>query len=175
MVRNAFDDNQHDVASQLVQTRLGEALRERAGVTYGIHAHAFVLRGGTAFLDIGGAVERDALATALKTIRETLRQVGDTPASENELAWAKLRAARMHTMQYVTNHNVGRAILNRINHGFPVETLNSTASDIAAATSMRVRDDIRACTAGDLTLSLVGDGPAIRTALKEAGLRPPSP
>ncbi|WP_394850863.1 insulinase family protein [Pendulispora brunnea] len=174
-VHRALDDDQHDVAAQLVQTRLGEALRERAGVTYGIRANAFVLRGGTAFLEIRGAVERDALSTALTTVRDALRQVGDKTASENELAWAKLRAARLHTTQYVTNRNVTRAILNRVNLGFPIETLNSTAADIGATTPERVRDDIHACTAAGVTLSIVGDGPSIRTALKTAGLRLPLP
>ncbi|WP_394840211.1 insulinase family protein [Pendulispora rubella] len=174
-VHRALDDDQHDVAAQLVETRLGEALRERAGVTYGIHATAFALRGGTAFLDIQGAVERDALSTALTTMRNALQRVGDTASAESELAWAKLRAARAHTLRGVTNRGVARSILGRVNLGFPIETLNSTAADIAATTPERVREDIHACTAGGLTLSLVGDGPSIRAALKDAGLRASSP
>ncbi|WP_394821233.1 M16 family metallopeptidase [Pendulispora albinea] len=162
---------QREVAAQLVEDRLGGTLRERLGVTYGIRSHARVLRGGTSFLETSSAVERDRLTTALKTVQGALWALGEAPVSQDALGWAKLRVARARTTAHVMNHGTANILLNTINQGFSVENLDFTASYIASVSAKDVHEDLHACAAGTVTLSLVGDEPTIRFALKEAGLR----
>ena len=168
--RTAADDTRHEVTAKLVEDRLGEILGERVGVMPELRVNAYGLRGGTAYLDLQSALERGKLTLALKGLQEGLRNLGEAPPSDRDLAWAKLRAARARTTAYVTNHDVAYAILRTVNLGYPVASLDGAAKDIAAATAKDVAGDVRACTAGGLTLSLVGDEPSIRAALKEAGL-----
>jgi len=61
------------------------------------------------------------------------------------------------------------AILRAENLGYGIDSLDSTATQIANTTVKDVRDDIHACTDSGMTLSLVGDEPTIRAALRETG------
>lgn len=166
--RTSAIDVRHDVAAQLVGARLGQALRHRLGVTYGIHAVAWVLRGHVAYLEVTGAVERDKLGVSLKVLRETLQALADAPTSDNELAWAKLRVARGRSTRFVANSDIVRALLGDRNLSYDIEGLSAFAEEVAAATAEEVRKDFQWCAASRPTLSIVGDEPALKAGLKEA-------
>jgi zinc protease len=161
-------DVRHDVAAQLVQDRMLTQLRQRLGVTYGLSAIARVMRGGTAFLSVNGAVESGKLGPALVVLRDTLKALADTKAPDNELAWAKLRQAHRESTSFMTNEAIVEELLANRNVGFSFESDDTYARELATITGESVQQDFQMCAAGRPTLSIIGDDGAVKSALREA-------
>lgn len=160
-------DVQHDVLAELVGTRLKQGLRERLGITYGVSATAWVMRGGTAFLQVKGAVEASRLGTSLGLIKETLEKLGQAPVPANELAWAKMRVARSHSGQFMANSDIVSRLLSTMNTGYSPERIEAFADELFAVAAEPLQEDARACLAGRSAVSVVGDETAARAALKQ--------
>jgi zinc protease len=165
--RTSAVDVQHDVLAQVVEDRLGRVLRERLGITYGIHAFAWAKRGGTALMEVYGAVDAGRFATSLSVLKETLEDLGKAPVSASDLAWAKLRVARSRTGKYMTNDSIVGALLAANNAGFPMDRVDSFATELAEVKAESLMEDARLCAAGRAVVSVVGDEPSARAAIKQ--------
>jgi zinc protease len=158
---------QHDVLAAVVEDRLGRALRDRLGITYGIEASASVKRGGTALLEVNGAVGAGHFATALGVLKETLAGLGQAPVSEDELAWAKMRVARDRAGRFMSNEMIVNALLAKENVGHPMDSIDTFADELSAVTAERLMPDARLCAAGRSALAVVGDDALARAAIKQ--------
>ncbi|WP_394848672.1 insulinase family protein [Pendulispora brunnea] len=145
LATKASDLPRRDVVARLVEARLAEVVAAKSNALTDVVATAHVLRGGTSYLDVSTAVERDKLATTLAAMKEALRNLAEGPLDVNALAWAKLRAARARTLAYGTNGQVASAVMEVANLGFPLESLDLAARYIAETTAKDVQDDVRAC------------------------------
>ena len=168
-------DVRHDVSAALLSERMGEVLRQQSGVTYGINAYAFVLRGGTAYLQIDTAVETSKLTFSLESIKKSIDGLAQELAGVQEVERIKLRFARRRATQFLSSASITSAVTSRRNLGFPLESLDANATFIASVTPEGVKADMRACLAGQPTLSIVGDEPLARAAFKEAWLTVATP
>ena len=167
-------DARHDIGAALLSARIGDLLRQQSGVTYGIYANARLLRGGTSYLDIRGAVENGQLASSLTTIKAALEKLGQTPADAQELARLKLKLARQRSTQFLSNDDIASAIVGARNVGFPLTSLDDEAKHYADVTPDQIQEDLAACLAGRPTLSIVGDEPAVRAAFQQGWVNAPA-
>jgi zinc protease len=168
-------DVQHDVGAAIAGGRLGKVLRQQLGATYGIHATAWVRAGGSSYLEITGAVENGKLGKALATLTSTLTDLATTPASPNALAEAQLALARGNATAHVTNRDIAMALLGARGTGYPVERVDGYAKLLAPVSAEAVQGDFKRCQAGRPTISIVGDEPIVRAAIKEASSPPAAP
>lgn len=173
--QNRGTDARHDLGAELLEERIGELLRQQSGVTYGIHANAFVMRGGTSYVEVSGAVETTKLAISLTTIKQALDKLSQTPADAQELARLKLKIARQHSTQMLSNATIADAVLASRNVGFPLLSLDEEAKYYADVMPEQIQEDFKACMAGRPTLAIVGDEPAARVAFQEGWIGGPGP
>lgn len=176
-VRNRATDVRHDVAAELLTERVSSQLRGQSGVTYGVHATSFVLRGGTAYLEMTGAVDNSKLSMALASIKKSLEDLMLQPVDTQQLARAKLKLVRRNATQFLANQSIAGSVLAMRNLGFPLASLDEGALYFADVTPDQVRADMKACMSGRPTLSIVGDEPSIRAAFKDGWMTvvvPPS-
>ncbi|WP_394838150.1 insulinase family protein [Pendulispora rubella] len=141
----ASELSRRDVVARLVEVRVADVVYQQTGSAPDVVAEARVLHGGTSYLEVSTAVERDGLATTVAAMTQSLRSLGEVPIDPITLAWAKLRAARARTLAYSTNAQIARAVMDTANLGFPLESLDHAAQYIAATTAKDVQDDVRAC------------------------------
>ncbi|UQA61491.1 M16 family metallopeptidase [Polyangium aurulentum] len=158
----------HDLVGALVENRLGKVLRQQLGATYGIDANAWVLAGGSSFLEVTGAVENGKLGKALATLTGTLTSLAEAPASPGALAEAKLALARHVATAYVTNGDITRSVLGLRLRGYPLQDGDAYGKLLAAVPAEAVQRDFKRCQGGQPTISILGDEVIVRAAIKEA-------
>jgi zinc protease len=165
---DAATDVRHDVAAAIAEHRLGSALRERLGVTYGVDVSAVALRGGTAYLHVSGAVESVRLFETIEAVRQLLTSLAQTTAPPNELAWAKLRLASGGIGRFLTNASIASTLARRAELGWGVASVERYPDELAAVTADQVRDDFRRCLTGRPTMAITGDERTARDAFARA-------
>ncbi|HET6146957.1 MAG TPA: pitrilysin family protein [Polyangia bacterium] len=158
----------HDLAAALLEARLNDKIREELGISYGVGVEARMVRGGTAYLELRGAVVSGQLDATLVVLRDALAQLASAPASDHLIAWQKLEVAQSMSLNYMTNTGIVRALLSSANVGFPPKTIVELPDDLSAATAAGVQEDFQRCTAGRPTLSIVGPEAAARDAFTKA-------
>lgn len=168
--RKSSEDVRHDVLAKVLGSRLEQALREQLGLTYGMHAEAWVLRGHTATLRVNGAVEAGQLEVSLRVLKETLSQLGEAPVPANELAWTKLRVAQDNSGRYLANSSIVSRLLVTRNTGFPMDRIDTFAAELSEVEAEAIQKAAKACLSGRSVVSIVGDEASAREALK-AGWR----
>jgi zinc protease len=156
----------HEVGARLLQNRLWEVSREKMGATYGLQVDSVALRGGTSYLEARSAVETGKLAPVLGVLKQALGSLGAELASQDELAWAKLKRASRSATADMTNRGIVAAELAKARLGAAVGGAGR-ADELISVSAEDVRTDFQYCLRGNPTLSIVGDERAVRAALKE--------
>jgi zinc protease len=153
----------HEVSARVLEDRLWKVLRQKMGATYGIYAGASTRRGGTAYLDAGGAIETGKLGAVLGNFKAVLAALGAEPPTADEIAWAKVRRANGRASANMTNRGIAAAALRSARLGFAI-----SGEDLGTVTAEDVRADFQYCLRGNPTLSIVGAEPVVRSAFKDA-------
>lgn len=160
----------HQVFAAALSRRMTTTLRGELGVTYGVRAHALSAPGGTAWLQVEGAVDATKLSAAIAGLRASLvrlRQSGAEGLSDAELSWAKVDVAG-DSRPGPRGRDLIRLFDETVEAGFPLRSLETVAEDLAAVTPDELRADASTCLAGSPVLSLVGDEATIRPVVDAA-------
>jgi zinc protease len=154
----------YDVLADLVGAWLTDDLRHRYGSTYGVHASASTLRGGTSYLRIQANVDNGRLPVAVRELRGFWRRfvAEGVPADVVRRARDSELVGRLRN--YETSQAVARALVWRWNAGWPLETIDEVPAEIASVSPAQIDAAVRAC-AGNLVLGITGDEGVIRAAL----------
>jgi zinc protease len=155
----------HLVAAEVLSDRLWTAVRIKLGATYGIGARAVYFRGGTSYLQVNGAVETGKLGPVLAAIQGALTTVRTEAPAPANLSWAKIKAADGSAVANMLNEGVISGEVKRATMGFAFE--NPADESLESVTGEEVRADLEQCLRSRPTLSIVGDEPTVRAALKE--------
>jgi zinc protease len=124
-------------------SRLGMAVRDRAGLTYGIHSRFF----GT--LHMAGpwaaalGVSADNLERAVELSREVIAQYVTEGPSDAELADERSALAGAYRVGLATNSGIARELVTALTAGEPVERLDRYPEDLLAVDRDRVVEAIR--------------------------------
>lgn len=159
-------DVRHDLGAALLDDRLRAIMREKGGVTYGFRTNAFMRRGGTAWLEMSGAVEQSKLVYSLAVLEKALKDLRQTPVDARDLARAKLRLARKHAARFMSNASIAGFVASYKTLGFQVSDVDDFAQFLGGITAEDIQADIKACFAGNPTLAIVGDAATARAAFK---------
>lgn len=149
-------------------THLNDSLRRGQALSWGFGAALRTMRQGGAFL-VQGDVDRARTVQALQTLNEELALLGRTPLGDDELLFAKIRAA------HATTRLGGAATAVRLARASILGVSMSDVSAIKAVTAEQVRaaaerylQPTKRCTVA------VGDAARLRRELEDAGLGPVS-
>lgn len=156
----------HDLSAEVARNRLWQILRERLGATYGVHAQAARLSGGTAYLDLHANVENGKLAAALGELHQLLEQLAGAPAAGDALLWAKYREASSVALDQMTNGAVASSIFRRSRLALQPE-LAAVRQEIASVSAQDIQADYQYCLGAHPTLSIVGEESVVKAALKQ--------
>jgi zinc protease len=168
---DARGDVVYDMLADVVGGWLGDDLRQRYGSTYGVHAGARTLRGGTSFLRVRANIDNGRLPVALRELRRFWRSfvAEGVPADMVGRARDSVMAGRL--VDYETSPSVTRELVRSWNQGWPLDTIDQVPAQIASVTPADLDGALRAC-ASHLVLGLTGDERVIRAAL---AAREPAP
>jgi predicted Zn-dependent peptidase len=154
-----------DVAAEIVEADLEEALRHRTGSTYGVNAWAASFRGGGAVLELTAAVENAKLQPAVAALREYWAKAArgrTADARDIELARGALASGRL--LAYERSSALAGALLRTWNRGWPLDTADHYAEHLASVTVEEVNATLAGCARG-MVGALLGDEKNIRAAL----------
>ena len=156
----------YDLLAALVVKHLFRTLRQELGVTYGVDGVALELRGGAAHLTVQTAIENAALPTALRLFREHLRALEAGRIDDQELASARWDLARRFNLRFATNRSFAEAILERRTKGWTLASLDRYPARLAEVAASELRSAFATCRITEV-LSVIGDEPTVRAALRE--------
>jgi predicted Zn-dependent peptidase len=125
------------------------------------------MRGGAEHLSISGAVENARLGAALTVLRQTLEGLEQGKIGAVELDNARWSVARGFGVRFQSNESIVRALLKARNEDRDAASIDSYPAELAGVTSGALRADFIRCTTAPV-LSIVGDEPTVRAALREA-------
>ena len=156
----------HDLAAAVARGLLHRVLRDKLGASYGVHARAVELAGGTAYLDLQTSVENGKLPSALRELRRFLDEMAATPIDEQTLGWARYSKASSVALSQMSNSAVAFSILRRTSLGLSPD-LAEVGRDLGAVSAKDLQSDFRHCLGAHATLSIVGEPAVVQSALKE--------
>ncbi|MEJ2580419.1 MAG: insulinase family protein, partial [Acidobacteriota bacterium] len=139
-------------------SRLGMAVRDRAGLTYGIYSRFF----GT--LHVPGpwatslGVSADNLERAVEMSREVITNYAQEGPSEAELQDERSALSGAYRVGLATNSGVARELVTALTAGEPIERLDRFPEDLLAVDREGVVEAIRTHLLPDqLVMTAAGD------------------
>jgi zinc protease len=157
-------DAAYDVVANLVGARIQDELRHRWGSTYGVHASAQTLRGGSAYLVIRSNVANGRLPIALRELRAFWRTFAKEGVSPEAVKHARDAIIVSRLLTYDTSPALASGLVERWNQGWDIASIDEAPAQLASVTPADVDAALRAC-AANLVLAVTGDEAVIRAAL----------
>ena len=163
-------DLPHLVAARMLVDALGgdlhRALREEAGLSYGVTAQAGVLRGGAAHVILRTDLEAGRFADALGIIRERWARFAREGFDAGILSQARWSAFKVAALRFQASSELALTELSAENEGWPATEV-SRLPELADAVSGSDLAALFAVCRANAVMSLLGDEALIRAALVE--------
>jgi zinc protease len=162
----------HELLARYLAVRLGDKLRERMGVTYGVATDTREYRAGFSLLTLQSSIENDRLDAALRALRELWSDLGNgrvDPRALGEARWDLARGA--NDSRSATGLALSVARLRAM--GRDPRDIDRYGQQLAAVRAADVSDAFSHCQRST-ALGLVGEDQILRAAAKaalEGGLR----
>jgi zinc protease len=153
------------VLASAVGARLDGVIRKELGVSYGFHARAETLLGGSAVLYLEGSVENAGVAAALQAIRRELGGPGGLSGIDLDMGrWA---VARAYNVNLATPERWVSRALAAEKEGWGLESLDAEPRLLASFDGSGLVESLHRC-ASEGVVSIVGDETVARQALAKA-------
>ncbi len=153
------------VAGRVLEQRLSRALRERTGLSYGVHGGAASLWGGSSHLTLETNVRADDLERTLALVKTQLGAEAFEPDELSHAAWDLLRQRNLRLM---SSSAIATSMARAKHHGAGPEALNGEAELFTSVNEGEVKAALGACQ-GNLTVLLTGAGKVLHEAATRAG------
>jgi zinc protease len=155
-------------------SRLNQTLREKMGITYGVHAGMDWRRGHGPFV-IGSAIVTGATGQGIAKAIEILDDVAKTDLPADELEKTKQNLIRALPAEFQTNAATARTFAELALHGLPDDYYAHYADGIRKVTAKQVKAVAAALVPSNrMVISVVGDLSKIRGDLDKLGLGEPA-
>jgi zinc protease len=161
----AAEDLRYQVLARAVDRRVNGAIRQAMGYSYGFHAHAETLLGGSAVLYLHGSIENSGLLPALQAVRQVLG--GTAGLTSEDLDAGRWAVARGYDIALATPEAWLSRALDMERRGWGLEAVDAEPKLLAAFDSSGLVESLRRC-AKEGVISIVGDEPTARWALAKA-------
>jgi zinc protease len=171
---DARGDAVHDVVADIVESSLEDELRHHIGSTYGVHAWASTLRGGTSLLTVEANIDNARLPLALTTLREFWRRATTEGVPAEDVRSSRDTLATHHLLRYDTSRAIAAELVDLWNQGWPLTTLDDRPAFYEGVGETQVNALLRVCGA-NLVVTLTGDEARIRKAVAWRPKPPPEP
>jgi zinc protease len=153
----------YDVAGEIVETALEDALRARAGSTYGVHVGVTGLRGGAAELELDTAIDNAQIGPALEALRAFWANAAADGVSADDVAAARGALATSRLLRYEHSTVLANVLLAEWTLGWPLQSLDAYAADLAAVKIEEVNAALTACARG-MVVAMKGDARVVHPA-----------
>jgi zinc protease len=141
-------------------SRLGRAVRDEAGLTYGIYSRFFGTMGIAGPWAISVSLSADSLERAVELTREVAEDFVASGPSEAELADERLAQAGSYRVGLATNGGVARELVTAMTAGQPIAHLDAYPDRLLEVTREEVVEAIRRHLHPDrLTVAVAGTLP----------------
>lgn len=157
-------------------SRLDRVLREEKGYTYGVRAHADVLRslpggGGVALLAISGSVATDVTGPALGDLFRVLREVAADGLTDEERDAAVQNLVGVAPLKYETASAVAGMLADQVEEFLPDDFESRLYARLAETGTVEATAAVvNAFPANRLVTVLVGDASRIEQPVRELGI-----
>jgi zinc protease len=151
----------YDVAGEIVETALEDKLRAQAGSTYGVHVAVTGLRGGTAELELDTAIDNAQIGPALEALRGFWTDAAGAGVSADYVAAARGALATSRLLRYEHSTALANVLLSEWTLGWPLQSLDAYAADLAAVKVEEVNAALTAC-ARSMVGAMKGDARVVR-------------
>lgn len=162
------DDVRYDLLSQVVSQQFFSELRMGLGASYTPSAHANVLRGGAAYLELQFSLDARRARTVLPHAQGLWRQLVSGHITLDDLRRARWRAVSQWNLAFEDSPTTMLHIMKRLNRKWPLESLGAYPQRAAQVSSAELARDLVVCGA-NTTMVLAGDEKVLK-ALGEPAL-----
>lgn len=157
----------NQTTANLLATALFEKIRGELGASYGFGGGATPLTGTVDRLDWQGSIENSRLGESLAVLSGAIRDFETQTLTDRALERARWEVARQMTLDGATAGTAARTFTERTLAGRESDASESVFDSLAGVGREQLLPGWRQCR-GSLTVSLTGDEPTIREALKKA-------
>jgi zinc protease len=164
----AAQELRYQVLARAVDARLNGSIRQAMGYSYGFHAHAETLLGGSAVLYLQGSVENAGLLPALQAVRQVL---GGAALTNEDLAFGRWAVARGYDIALATPSGWLSRALEVERRGWGLEAVDAEPKLLSSFDPAGLVESLHRC-AKEGVISIVGDEPTARWALGKAWPQP---
>jgi zinc protease len=162
---HAAEALRYQVLARAVDARLNGSIRQAMGLSYGFHAHAETLLGGSAVLYLHGSIENAGLLPALQAVRQVLG--GSAGLTSGDLDAGRWAVARGYDIALATPSAWLSRALDVERRGWGLEVVDAEPRLLASFDSAGLIEALHRC-AKEGVISIVGDEPTARWALAKA-------
>ncbi len=156
-----------------ISGKIQQTLREKLGATYGFHGQAQALWGGSANLQLGGAIANAQLPKAFAVIQSVFSSRSEASLTDSALASTRWSIAREYNTDFLTQGELASSLALSVMRGNPIDSLDSVALRIPNVSTALVRTAFKTCL-DHQTMAVVGDEQTVKRALESVPTQTPS-
>jgi len=154
----------YDLAAEVLADRLRHDLVD-AGLAADLEGHAETLADGSAHLEVAGVLAARTLPRALERLQTAWDELGSGVLDPEAVTRARARLAGRVGLHFANPQRIAREVLDARKHGWPLDVLESYSRDVLDTQPAGLAAAFARCHDARV-LSLVGDEPRIRAALR---------